>query len=378
MGDADENGTDSAAELWELGRREQLSFCSQFLVSSDEVMARITDLTERISDTLQSEDSTDAVIEFNRRDSALNSQIDPILGVRVLYDGPVRRSISLVKHPREFAIFFRVLAVVFNTLKRREYVTKRGIFYQDTGLFQNQRLVDEAIENIACCLEVPRTSLRVVACPRGFVAGPIQWIDDNHVLTDCSNKVNAIPSIVDTIKVQRTSAVAIMVVEKETVFLRLVQSTIVNEIILVSGRGIPDYSTRLFLKLLEDAFEIPMVALFDMDPYGIAILCMYKFGSRRAAYDGMNMACTKLQWLGVRPSEMWRINKRHLIEMTPRDRKMIDRLLGDETLPLSIRQELEIMKQKNVKAEIEALMTETQELTDSYLPDKFAQRDWIG
>jgi DNA topoisomerase VI subunit A len=51
------------------------------------------------------------------------------------------------------------------------------------------------------------------------------------------------------------------------------------------------------VKLLEDAFEISVMGLFDMGPYGIAIFCMHKFGSRRAAYDGMNMTCLRLQWL---------------------------------------------------------------------------------
>jgi meiotic recombination protein SPO11 len=363
-------------EFWDVSPSDQISFCSQFIISSEEVMERIRHFTRHISESLQADDLPDVIIEFNRRDSALNSQIDPILGVRVLYDTPIRRGISLIRQPREFAIFFRVLAIVFNTMKRNEYVTKRGIFYQDTTLFQNQRLVNEAIENIACCLEVPRTSLRVIACPQGFVAGPIQWVDDGKVVTDCSTKVHSIPTLVDAIRIQKTSAIAVLVVEKESVFLRLVQSTIVNEVILISGRGVPDYSSRLFLKLMEDSFEIPILGLFDMDPYGIAIFCIYKFGSRMAAYDGMNMACTSLRWLGIRPSEMGRVNKRYLMEMSERDRTMIDRLLTDQQIPSEIIRELEIMRQKNAKAQIEALMTDLQELTDLYLPDRFAHHDW--
>jgi DNA topoisomerase VI subunit A len=55
--------------------------------------------------------------------------------------------------------------------------------------------------------------------------------------------------------------------------------------------------------------------------------------------------------------------------MTAIDKQMTDHTLGEQ---------LEIMKQKNVKAEIEALMADSQELMDSYLPDKFARRNWIG
>jgi meiotic recombination protein SPO11 len=319
----------------------------------------------------------DVVVEFIDRGSTENSQIDPVLQVRVLYDTPNKRGLSFVKQPREFAIFFRVLSIILNALKTHEFLTKRSIYYQDVTLFQNQGVVDRAIENIACCLEVPRTSLGIIACPRGFIAGPIQWIDTSNNVTDCSTTVQIIPTIIDRIKVQKSCAIAVLVVEKESVFMRLVQSTIVREAILVTGRGIPDYSTRVFVKFLEDTTSVPVVGLFDPDPYGFLILHVYKFGSRMASYDGMNMACSGLQWLGIRPSEMGIIKKRNLQELTERDRSLLDRILDEPHLPDEYRQELEIMKQRNVKAELEALMTDTQELTDLYLPEKFARHDWI-
>jgi hypothetical protein len=35
------------------------------------------------------------------------------------------------------------------------------------------------------------------------------------------------------------------------------------------------------------------------------------------------------------------------------------------------------MRQKNVKAELDALMADSNELMHLYLPDKFARQDWI-
>ena len=63
--------------------------------------------------------------------------------------------------------------------------------------------------------------------------------------------------------------------------------------------------------------------------------------------------------------------------LTDTDRRRLNSILQETSLPEEYRKELLIMKQKNVKAEIEALMTESMELTDIYLPDKFAHRDWI-
>jgi meiotic recombination protein SPO11 len=263
------------------------------------------------------------------------------------------------------------------TLRSGQFISKRSIFYQDVTLFENQSIVNDTIEEIARSLEVSRGSLRVIACSRAFVAGPLQWADESGCATDCSQKIQMIPSHVDTIKIQKTSAVAILIVEKETVFMRLVQSTIVKEVILITGRGVPDYSTRLFLKLLEDTFELPITGLFDMDPYGFLIMSIYKFGSRSASYDGMNMACSSMTWLGLRPSEMSLVRKRNLLELNDKDRALIDRMLKEKHLPEQYRTELEIMRQNNVKAELEALTGDGMELTELYLPDKFCRHDWI-
>ncbi len=45
------------------------------------------------------------------------------------------------------------------------------------------------------------------------------------------------------------------------------------------GRGQPDVATRLFLKKLS-GLGIPILGLFDADPYGVEILSVYTTGSR--------------------------------------------------------------------------------------------------
>ena len=368
-------------ELWGISGDQQRCMLFSSIVSRDVVMERIKELAQAIADQLSSDEPfEDCKICLNRRGSNENSQVDPLLGVRVLYDTPVKKEISLVRNPREFAIFVKVMGIVLKALEKEELIAKRAIYYQDVWLFENQRNVDQAVEDLACCLEVPRSSLYVLACQKGLVAGCCQWVDKKTgVVTDCSVSIQNVPHLVDSIELTTGSKpVAIFVVEKEAVFMRLVQSTIIQETIIVTGKGVPDYATRLFVKLLSDwYYDIPIVGLFDMDPWGFAIMMTYKFGSRKAAYDGMNMACPQLQWLGIRPSELGIINKKNLLEMTDTDRRRLNSMLQETSLPEEYRQELLIMKQKNVKAEIESLMTESMELTDIYLPDKFAHQDWI-
>jgi len=45
------------------------------------------------------------------------------------------------------------------------------------------------------------------------------------------------------------------------------------------GKGFPDINTRLFVKKLSCTLNIPILALVDANPFGIEIMCVYRFGS---------------------------------------------------------------------------------------------------
>jgi meiotic recombination protein SPO11 len=83
----------------------------------------------------------------------------------------------------------------------------------------------------------------------------------------------------------------------------------------LQAKGYPDVASRVFLRRVADqAPHVPMFALVDLDPDGIAILSTYKYGSYRLAHEkvtpqdtpGLNLP--DMQWLGV---------KRHHISRTP-------------------------------------------------------------
>ncbi|KAK8860292.1 endodeoxyribonuclease [Tritrichomonas musculus] len=375
---------------WLISGDDTVSYAKSNIISPDSVIEKIKNITEYVLSQLQDDTPPDDIeIQLNERNSELNSQVDPILGVFVQYDTPLKKTYSLVKNPHRFAVFFRVLSIAYRNLIHKEILTKRSIFYHDCDLFDSQNVVDDVIEDISCCLEIPRASLNIIACQKGLVAGPLQWIitsndnnnqkGSNNILIDCSNKVEQIPSMIDTICAQKTKAIAILVVEKEAVFQRLVQSSIVHEIIIVTARGMPDYSTRLFLKLLEDSFDIPIVGLFDADPYGIFIFFVYRFGSRSSAYDGMNMSIPSMLWLGIRPSELNELSlpKKAFKEQDENDHKLLDKLLKEKNIPECYKAEINILKDLNVKCEIEALTNDLNRLVDIYLPLKFRKHDWI-
>jgi len=84
------------------------------------------------------------------------------------------------------------------------------------------------------------------------------------------------PRVVANLRFQ-TSARFILVVEKETVFSRLLRERLdaLMPIVLVTGRGFPDVPTRTFLHHLAAAFpHVPVVGLADWNPHGVAILSL--------------------------------------------------------------------------------------------------------
>lgn len=95
-----------------------------------------------------------------------------------------------------------------------------------------------------------------------------------------------------------------LVVEKDTVFKKLVQFNIMDRwnhkciLITVSnnplsfiifmienfwlrsqGKGYPDMNTRLILKKIYEMHSLPIYVITDGDPYGIEIMLTYRHGS---------------------------------------------------------------------------------------------------
>ena len=373
---AEENDPDNV-------KAEVISYCLTNQIDKNVVLEKIHSLFVSLLDQCHitsNKNRHDLVIRFPKRGDSKNSQVDPFFGTMLQYESNKedRQTLSFSKNPRRFAVVLRVMAVIYQTLEKGEIITKRSIYYRDPSLFGNQEAVNSAIEQISRCIEIPRTSLGVIACPKGFVAGPISWMDSKHIETNANSHICPIPALVDNIICIKCRAIAVLIVEKESIFMRLAQSSIANEVALITGRGVPDYATRMFVKLLDDSLTIPIVGLFDSDAYGIFIAHTYKYGSKTAAIDSCNMACPNLKWLGIRPSDMEIIKPERCSEITENEIKLINKMLSFQHLDQAWRRELEILLTMGRSAEIESLLCDANdELIDTYLPQKFAKQDWI-
>jgi meiotic recombination protein SPO11 len=194
----------------------------------------------------------------------------------------------------------------------------------------------------------------------------------------------AIPPFIDKIADFESDAEFILLVEKDAAFMRLAEDRFYNKYpcIIITAKGQPDVATRLFLRKCRDDLKLPVLALVDADPYGLKIISVYMSGSKTMSYDSASLTTSDIKWLGVRPSDLdkYAIPEQCRLPMTASDIKYGKALLEEEFVKRNPRwhAELKAMLSSKVKAEIQALSSYGfQYLTETYLPRKLAERDWI-
>ncbi|KAL0207349.1 hypothetical protein P9112_011977 [Eukaryota sp. TZLM1-RC] len=296
------------------------------------------------------------------------------------------RSFASVSMVRKTAIMCRVLRLIRELCNKGIHTTKRDLFYTDVKLFQEQTTSDDMLDDCACLLGVTRTSLHVVASEKGVVVGRLQYTENGDPI-DCSRMGTggkAIPPFIDQVTNLQSDARFILLVEKDAAFMRLAEDRFYNRFpcIIITAKGQPDVATRLFLAKLKETLQIPILGLFDSDPYGLKILSVYMSGSKNMSYDSAHLTTPDIKWLGVLPSDLdkYGIPSQCRLSMTDKDIKTGKELLEEDFIKRNPKwvKELSLMIKKKEKAEIQALSTfGFQYLTQEYLPRKIQDADWI-
>ncbi|KAM0803349.1 Spo11/DNA topoisomerase VI subunit A [Usnea florida] len=252
----------------------------------------------------------------------------------------------------------------------------RNIYYKDPALFRTQSTVDIYVDKLAYTFGVSRLALNVTAAAKGLVTG--HFILTRTDGTQAYRKPDVPHLIEDPHDIQTidTSDVAwVLVVEKESTFRTLASSNIHRNSIaghgmIVTAKGYPDVSTRSFLHRLSvsddpDCLPLPIYALCDFDPDGLAIMSTYKHGSFKLSHENAGLNAPSIQWLGIRAESVLAGNGQDdyhgLLTLSARDRKkavdMLERMepLQESGTEEEWRRELQVMLLLNVKAEMEIL-----------------------
>ncbi|XP_043698188.1 meiotic recombination protein SPO11-2 isoform X3 [Telopea speciosissima] len=201
------------------------------------------------------------------------------------------RSLMRANAAKAFVRVWKVMELCFRLLTQEKRVTQRELFYKllcsSPDYFTSQLEVNRTIQDVVAFLHCSRYSLGIMASSRGAIIGRLLLQETNQETVDCSacgSSGHAITGDLNVIEklVMQSDARYIIVVEKHAIFQRLAEDQIFNQIpsILVTAKGYPDIATRLLLYRMSRAFpNLPIVALVDWNPAGLAILCTFKFGS---------------------------------------------------------------------------------------------------
>lgn len=270
----------------------------------------------------------------------------------------------------------RILELIHEALRNDIVISKRDIYYRDPALFGSQTPVDRYVDDIALTFGISRSSLNVAAAAKGLVAGAAKLRRKDGSITDLASDHEGVlvPTLKAIMSVEMPTVKWILVIEKEATFRSIAASAfwsaISTEGLIITGKGYPDLSTRALVQFLttpsvRNNFASPAVyGLADFDPDGLAILSIYKHGSRALAHESVNHVVPGLKWLGLRSHHLYLVDHdahaaQGLLRLTARDRKkavcMLERLSDCSYDEAEKKQELQTMLMLNMKAELQLL-----------------------
>ncbi|KAG2680534.1 hypothetical protein I3760_11G102500 [Carya illinoinensis] len=298
------------------------------------------------------------------------------------------RSLMRANTAKAFIRVWKVMEMCFGVLVQEKRVTQRELFYKllcdSPDYFTSQLQVNRTIQDVVALLQCSRYSLGIMASSRGLVAGRLLLQEPNQEVVDCSEcglSGHAISGDLNRLEtlILKTDARYIIVVEKHAIFQRLAEDRVFNQIpsILITAKGYPDIATRFLLHRLARAFPgLPILALVDWNPAGLAILCTFKFGSIGMGLEAYRYACN-VKWLGLRVDDLEMIPEQSLVPLKPRDLQIAKSLMSSEVLQENYRRELEIMVQHGQRVEIEALYFHGYDYLGKYIAKKIVQANYI-
>ena len=268
------------------------------------------------------------------------------------------------------------------------YLLKHTIEGTKEETFDDQSDCDPVIEDVEVTLNALREELHVYASNRGGIVGNIVLTDSGDEI-DCSRMGSGgynIPSIVEpeVVQFQKCDAKFVLHVEKDTVWRRFNEDRFWREhnCILTHGGGQPPRGVRRLLHRMHLELKLPVYCLLDNDPWGYYIYSVIKQGSINLAFESKRMAIPEARFIGLRSKDYQRcdLSPSVQIALNDNDRKRAKQIAKypwfENKRPWQ--KEIELMIKNDFKLEVEALISkDISYVTEEYVPQRLADRDWL-
>jgi len=268
------------------------------------------------------------------------------------------------------------------------YMAKHTIKGSKENTFDDQTESDAVIEDLEVTLDALREELHLFAAKRGSMVGPMVIVDagDTINLGRMGSGGWSIPSITEDNVIQFKSCEAeyILLVEKEAVWHRLNEDKFwrKHKCVLVTGNGQATRGVRRLLQRMHNELGLPLYVLVDNDPWGLYIYSVIKQGSISLAYESMRMAVPDARFLGLRSRDFkrFKLSDDVCIELKKEDETRAKQMLAYPWFKArQWQEEITDMLKAGFKMEIEALSNkDISFVTDVYIPEKIAKKDWLA
>jgi meiotic recombination protein SPO11 len=363
------------------------------------VYASMTSSSEQNSEVLDHRDHMVSILENLCRRTLLAILTQGIAGpidqmTRITMNGVVvkreegrtnQRSSSPFNTPaklRTMAQTVYLLNVIHELVVSGRQVTQRELFYRSLAggsaapFFAEQSNLNKALLTLMDAIGCERHELGVFTTARGFVCADAEvetvCLDEEGVfLCDLSAHRDglSISEQLTHLSTIQTTASCVLIVEKDTVFQSLISSACnffqTFPCILVTARGYPDNVTIRFLNRLRRVVgpQFPLLYLGDLDPHGICIYLTY--------WRALDQS---IEWIGVHYEDIGPDYNQHSLlglKLKPSDVSLIKSLMDREGIPEKVVEQLEKIKQRGLKYEVECLHSLGESfLASVWLPSK--------
>jgi len=298
-----------------------------------------------------------------------------------------------VAHVRKFVQTVETAATAKELLDVDKHLSLREVFYRIKRTIPNTNIniVDEqdesnkAIEDLELITNCSREQLHVNANKMGSVAGKVVIKDKGDVI-DWSKLGSggwSIPSNVEEIEFKKVDAKFVIYMEKAAEWERLHEDRVWEKLncIIMSSQGQATRGVRRLLQRLHTEHKLPVYVLVDLDPWGIYIYSVLRFGSISLAHISESLAIPDARFLGLTPYDIEEFElKKHLINFKEVDLKRLNDLTKYDWFKDKKEWQEFFKKMKDLKGKVELAALSSKGISfisDTYIPTKIKEKKWF-